>query len=139
MTQEKWRIFLNQSENMKSIQEILNISDYLNFRILWISEKIANLKKIEKKKKKSAPHWEKIFITRIPGKCLVPRIMLPTDVATSHCGFWAVEMWLVSNEMYRKCKIHTRLQRLNIKTKYSIFFIFILDTCSNQNIFYILS
>lgn len=52
MTQEKWRIFLNQSENMKSIQEILNISDYLNFRILWISEKIANLKKIEKKKKR---------------------------------------------------------------------------------------
>lgn len=61
MTQEKWRIFLNQSENMKSIQEILNISDYLNFRILWISEKIANLKKIEKKKKK-APHIERRYL-----------------------------------------------------------------------------
>lgn len=105
---EGFFFFLNQSQKMKTIQEILAVSDYLNFRIL-ILWKATYLKEIEKR----SPQWREIFKINMPGKCLVARIMLPTDVATSHCGFWALE----SGSFQLKCAIsvqHT-LRRLSTK------------------------
>ena len=47
--------------------------------------------------------------------------LLGTRATLSTCGYWALEMWLVSTEMCCKYEVHTEFQTLGKKREYKIF------------------